>query len=170
LRRLVHVFKYEKIRTLAVPLARLLVRALPREAAFDVIVPVPMHWRRRLERGFNQASLLANELGRYVGAPIASALRRPYRGTPQASLSFADRRANLRGASFTVSRPGAIAGRRVLLVDDVITTGATARACARALKSAGAAHVTVLTLARVDRRAAAHADRMRTTAATNGGK
>jgi ComF family protein len=151
LRKLIQLFKYGNVPTLAGPLGALLAAALPRERAFDVIVPMPMHWRRRLQRGFNQASLLAEVAGRRFGFQVSPAIRRHKATPPQAGLTGAQRRANMTGA-FIVSRPEAVRGKRVLLVDDVLTTGATAGACARALKRAGATHVAVLTVARADRR------------------
>lgn len=116
---------------------------------WDGLVPVPLHWTRRFRRGFNQAEVLATAIGRRHGLPvIRRALRRPRRTLPQQGDAEARRR-NVRDA-FAVSVPGAVAGQRLLLVDDVFTTGATANACARALLSAGAAAVGVLTLARVE--------------------
>lgn len=151
LRKLIHVFKYERVYTLAKPLGALLNSALPRDQRFDVVVPMPMHWRRRWARGFNQADLLARIIGKRCSIPVVSAARRLRAAPPQAGLSNAQRRMNVAGL-FGVKRHSAIRGRRVLLIDDVVTTGATAAACARALKQAGAASVTLLTLARVDRR------------------
>ncbi|MEZ5402582.1 MAG: ComF family protein [Bryobacteraceae bacterium] len=150
LRSLVHLLKYERIPTLAEPLGALLARALPRDRRFDVIVPVPMHWRRRWMRGFNQAELLAAEVARRTGMPVAKILSRESRPV-QAGLSSAERRRNAAGA-FAARRLDAVAGSRVLLVDDVLTTGSTVAACARVLKRAGAVRVSVLTLARADRR------------------
>ena len=152
LRELIHLFKYGRVRSLARPLSERLVSAIPWDQRFDVIVPVPLHWRRRLARGFNQANLLAGAVARRYALPVSSALKRRRRTDSQAGLSNAKRRANVSGA-FAVRRPEQVRGRRVLLVDDVMTTGATASACAAALKRAGAAHVAVLTLARTDRRA-----------------
>jgi ComF family protein len=150
LRRLIHLFKYGRIQTLATPLGRLLVRALPREQSFDVIVPMPLHWRKRWQRGFNQADLLAREISRRTHTPVRSALRRVRNTASQAGLTSAKRRQNVSGA-FQAARSG-LNGRSVLLIDDVMTTGATAASCARALKRGGARQVTLLTLARADRR------------------
>jgi ComF family protein len=151
LRDLVHLLKYAKIRTLSKPLGKLLLRALPRDEAFDVIVPVPLHWRRRIGRGFNQSQVLAREIARLTGLPAVSALRRVKATAVQAGLTNTARRRNVARA-FTCSRERAVAGKRILLIDDVLTTGATAAACALALKRAGAARVAVLTVARADRR------------------
>jgi len=118
----------------------------------DVIVPVPLHPFRLWTRRFNQAALLAQRLSRLSGKPYLPLALRRRRSTPSqgAMPSAKARRRNVLGA-FKVADPSAIATRTVLLVDDVYTTGATANACARALKRGGAAKVLVLTLARVVR-------------------
>ena len=152
LRKLIHLFKYEGIRTLARPFGDFLARALPREQRFELIVPMPLHWRRRWQRGFNQAELLGREISRRWGVPARTVARRKRATAPQAGLTNAKRRANVSGA-FSVKPGTRLDGMRVLLVDDVLTTGASAGACARALKRAGAGHVALLTLARADRRA-----------------
>ncbi len=151
LQKLIHLFKYRGIYPLAEPLADLLMIALPRQRAFDAIVPMPIHWGKRWRRGFNQSLLLARELSRRTAIPAVAAVSRPRRGVPQAGLSDHDRRANVRGA-FSVVKPAEVQGRHLLLIDDVLTTGATASACAAALKKGGAASVTALTVARTDRR------------------
>jgi ComF family protein len=151
LRELIHLFKYGRVQTLARPLGRMLSSALPREERFDIIVPMPMHWRRRWQRGFNQAELLANELGRRTHLPVRNAISRVHHKRAQAGLTNAKRRLNVAGA-FRVKNASVVAGKRVLLIDDVMTTGATAASCARALQRAGARQVTLLTLARADRR------------------
>jgi ComF family protein len=151
LQELIHLFKYGKVESLAVPLGRLLLRALPQEAAFDLVMAMPMHWRKRWERGFNQAELLAQPVARRFGVKLAANLRRARHTKAQAGLSDRERQTNLKDA-FAVRQPAQLAGKRILLVDDVYTTGATLRAATEALKSAGAVHVSVLTLARVDRR------------------
>jgi competence protein ComFC len=151
LRELIHLLKYRGIQPLAAPLGALLLRSLPREEAFDVIVPVPLHWRRRWRRGFNQAELLAGTLAHSTGIPIRKILRRVKATATQAGLTNSARRRNMVQA-FRCSRAEEARGRRILLIDDVMTTGSTAAACARALKSAGAARVAVLTVARADRR------------------
>lgn len=150
--KLVHLLKYRRVRPLAKPLGELLVRALPRTERFDVLVPMPLHWTRLISRGFNQAESLAIEVGRRTGVPVANALRRRKRTLVQAGLTAAQRRRNVQGA-FTARDASTVQGKRVLLIDDVMTTGATAAAAARILVRAGAARVTVLTVARADRRA-----------------
>ena len=152
LRSLIHLFKYDRVRPLAHPLADLLGAALPRDERFDAIVPVPLHWWRRWRRGFNQSALLAREMARRTGAPVVSALRRARATPPMAGLSGTDRRRSVRGA-FLAGRAGkTLRGKNVLLVDDVMTTGSTAAACAQVLKGAGARRVALLTVARADRR------------------
>jgi ComF family protein len=155
LRELIHLYKYGAVKTLARPLGDLLARALPRDERFDGITPVPLHWLKFWSRGFNQSALLAQVLARRSGIPLLPALRRTRFTAAQASLSNSSRRRNV-AAAFRVRRLGGFArkleGRRILLIDDVMTTGATAAACANALKRAGAARVALLTIARVDRR------------------
>jgi ComF family protein len=149
LRKLIHVFKYGGVQPLSKPFGDLLAVALPRDRQFDAIVAMPMHWRKRWTRGFNQAALLAREISRRWNVPVRDAVRRVRFTAPQAGLTNSKRRWNVRGVFQPKMR---LDGMRVLLVDDVLTTGATASACARALKRAGAAHVAVLALARTDRR------------------
>ncbi len=151
LRKLIHLLKYGRVRPLARPLGDLLASAIPRDQRFDLVVPVPLHWRRRWWRGFNQSALLAGAVARRYGFRVRHPVRRVRATAIQAGLSNAGRRSNVAGA-FRVTRKREVEGRRVLLVDDVMTTGATASACAFALKRAGAEHVALLTLARVDRR------------------
>jgi ComF family protein len=149
LRKLIHLFKYGKVESLAEPLSKFLLLATPLEAQFDVVIAMPMHWRKQWERGFNQARLLAEPIARRYGLKVSDSLRRTRYTKAQAGLSEAQRRDNLKN-SFRVERRDQVAGKRVLLVDDVFTTGATLRAAAEVLKAAGASHVTALTLARVD--------------------
>jgi ComF family protein len=151
LRDLIHLFKYGRVRPLAGRFGEWLVSAIPRDQSFDLIVPVPLHWRRKLDRGFNQSELLARAVAKRYGLRPVNAVRRKRQTGIQAGLSNAKRRLNVSGA-FVVKRKAVVAGRRVLLIDDVMTTGATLSACAAALKDAGARYVAVLALARVDRR------------------
>lgn len=113
----------------------------------DVVVPVPLHAQRRLRRGFNQAERLAGPVAQLLGVPLLPhGLQRTRRTAAQVGLSSQERRANQAGV-FAATDPAAVAGRTVLLVDDVFTTGSTCSAAAHALKAAGAARVDVATLA-----------------------
>jgi ComF family protein len=115
----------------------------------DLVVPVPMHWLRLAARRHNQAALLARHIAARAGRGFAPGLlARRRRTRPQTGLSAAARARNLTGA-IALARPGEVRGAAILVVDDVFTTGATAAACARALKRAGARRVDVLTFARV---------------------
>jgi len=113
------------------------------------VVPVPLHWRRRLARGYNQAEELAFGLGRSLAAPVRPILRRPASTPPLALAGRAERAKIMRGAFRARPRPG-LRGRPVLLVDDILTTGATAGAAARALKKAGAGRVVVVVVGRAE--------------------
>jgi len=148
-RRLVLPFKYgdrvDLAGVLAPPMARAGADLL---AAADLLVPVPLHRRRLLSRRYNQAALLARELGRLARTPVRlDALRRGRPTAPLAEMGAVERVAEVSGA-FEVIRTPAIDGRAVLLIDDVLTSGATANACARVLLAAGAASVDVLVAAR----------------------
>lgn len=154
LREMIHLYKYGRVQTLAGPLADFAMAAFPRDERFDAIVPVPLHWRRRWQRGFNQSELLARAVARRTGIPVLAALLRVRPTSVQAGLSNTRRRQNVASA-FRCRRRLAgrgLQGRRILLIDDVMTTGSTAAACAMALKRGGAARVALLTVARVDRR------------------
>ena len=146
------MYKYGRIETLSQPLAEFLAAALPLGERFDAVVPVPLHWRKQWQRGFNQSDLLAQAMARRRGIPVVRALARTRFTKTQAGLSNTERRKNV-AAAFRCRRVAeTLAGQRVLLIDDVMTTGSTAAACARALKRAGAAGVVLATIARVDRR------------------
>lgn len=151
-KRLILPFKHADRTDLALPLARHMARAgAPLLARAELIAPVPAHWRRLLRRRYDQAALLARALGGLSGRPVLpDLLRRARRTPPLADKGAAERAVTVEGA-FVVSPPGrrAVAGRRILLVDDVMTSGATAEACTRALLEAGAAAVEVLAAARV---------------------
>lgn len=122
----------------------------------DLIAPVPLHRFRLWRRRYNQAAVLALALGRLSGVPVEAGLLARVRNTPaMVDMNIAQRRRNLQGAIMLRPRyTNRLAGCKLLLIDDVLTSGATAEACARAAKSAGAARVDVLTLARVVRSAA----------------
>jgi len=156
MRTLIHGFKYRDRHDSRQLFGRWLETAgteLTRDC--DVIVPVPLHRWRLLSRRFNQAAILSRELSRRTGRPMQPhLLKRTRRTSRQIRLTNAQRSANVRGAFAVAKRHhAAIAGRNILLVDDVITTGATANACARALLQAGASRVDVLALAMVTDRA-----------------
>lgn len=143
-------FKYHGRVELAEALAGRLRQALSQADAgdIDLVVPVPLAAQRLRERGYNQAWELARRVAAALGRPADPlALERPLARAPQAGLGRAERRRNLQGA-FRVARPARIAGRRIALVDDVLTTGATAAEAAQALHAAGATAVHVWTLAR----------------------
>ena len=157
LRELIHLFKYGRVRTLAGPLGKFLARALPVDEQFDAVVPVPLHWWKRWQRGFNQSALLAKGIAQRLNIPVHKCVRRVKSTSAQAGLTNAKRRANVSGA-FRIQSGRPLDGMRVLLIDDVMTTGSTAAACARALKQGGAKYVALLTVARVDRRMAVRVD------------
>jgi len=150
-RKLVHAFKYGDRLDLAPLLGRWMARAgreLLEEA--DALVPVPLHWRRLWARRFNQSGALAEAITRESGVAVAHTALRRVKATPQqVGLSRTERATNVQGA-FRVapSDKAAVAGRRLVVVDDVLTSGATVDACARALLRAGAAQVDVLVFAR----------------------
>lgn len=160
LRTLIHDFKYRGREYLAESLGRLLWAALIKHwdpDDFDTILPVPLHWRRLYRRGFNQAALLmrcwpraASEAGMLFdhGKIARRLLIRQHRTASQTGLNRRQRKSNLRRAFTLGDRQAEVRGRRILIVDDVFTTGATVDACGRVLKRAGAISVKVLTLAR----------------------
>ncbi len=151
-RALVLSFKYSDRLELAPMMGRWMARA-GREllADADALLPVPLHWRRLWGRRFNQSVVLARTISDISGVPVLHDALKRVRATPQqVGLSKAERADNVQGA-FRVPAEGkaTVAGRRLVLVDDVLTSGATVDTCARALLRAGAAHVDVLVFARV---------------------
>lgn len=150
-RNLVHGLKYRDRTDLAIMMAEWMLRASDGAVASShAIIPVPLHRSRLVWRKFNQAAELARHLARISGKPLlAATLVRSKRTAQQVGLGARAREDNVRGA-FTIpgSRLGDVFGRRIVLVDDVYTTGATVSSATRALKKAGAADVTVLTFAR----------------------
>jgi len=150
-RGVVHALKYRGLTALAEPMASLMLAASGDALeAVDLIVPVPLAGLRRRTRGYNQAESLARALGDELGLPVVPrALARKRHAPPQARSADAEtRRRNVAGA-FT-ARPELVAGARILLVDDVTTTGATLASCAAALNEAAATSVGCLTFARED--------------------
>lgn len=147
LREAIHRFKYDNTRDLAGPLAAVMAAGWPRLGlAADVLMPVPLHARRLTERGYNQSALLARGLAQALAMPVDErTLIRRRHTRQQVGLGPEERRANV--ADAFVCR-GAVRGQRIILVDDVCTTGATLEACAAALADAGAASVQGYTLAR----------------------
>ncbi|MCX7016087.1 MAG: ComF family protein [Candidatus Sumerlaeota bacterium] len=140
--------RVEMAPVLARRMAPLAARHLAEAGPVDWIVPVPLHVLRRLRRGFNQAALISRELSRLLGVPtLEGALARVRRTRQQTLLDPRERRANVERA-FAVVDPAPLRGRRILLIDDVFTTGATCNTCARVLKEAGAEAAHVFTFAR----------------------
>jgi ComF family protein len=151
-RTALHRFKFQKRKRLAEPLGVLLVNYLGQAASLkmkelDSIIPVPLHRKRLRQRGFNQVELLARMIGRYYEVPVVESLERLKNTKPQFDLPKAERLANIKGA-FRVSRPKEVYNKRVLLLDDIYTTGATIAECAKTLSTAGARRIEVLTLSR----------------------
>ncbi len=149
-RRLVHRLKYGDDHWAALPLAEGMaaVFALVEEPALrrvDLLAPVPLHPRRQRYRGYNQAELLGRQLAFHTGLPLfADVLRRIRHTRPQVMGNQAQRQHNMLGA-FEVTNPGLVYQKRVLLLDDVCTTGSTAAACAQVLHACGAQEVVLLT-------------------------
>jgi ComF family protein len=145
--RLVHAFKYGGRLALAEPFASALVAAIERRAhpPPDALVALPLSPARQRDRGFNQAGEIARRVAQAIGRPLVPGLARTRDSPPQAALAWADRVRNVRGA-FQANR--SLAGRRIAIVDDVMTTGATLGAAARAARRAGALEVEVWVVAR----------------------
>ncbi len=144
-------FKFRRVTRYARPLGYLLATAVGLGIDwrdYDLAMPAPLHNRRLKERGFNQSLLLAKRILRGSGVALEyNALRRVKPTAPQTGLSGPKRRENVRGA-FAVANPSLIAGKSILLIDDIVTTGSTLNACAKALKKAGAKRVDAVAVAR----------------------
>ena len=144
------MFKYNNVDFLAEPLVEILINNLNLNNLkndVDMVVPVPLFWWRRFKRGFNQSELLAKRIGRHLLLPVSTNnLYRIKNTIPQTRLSRSQRQQNMHRA-FAIKRTEDFKNRRVLLVDDVLTTGVTASECARAIKTAGGEKVYVLTIA-----------------------
>ena len=149
MRQAIHQLKYSNLRALAVLLAQLLYDYLiSNPVPGEVLVPVPLHQKRLRERGYNQSSLLAQELGKLTNLPVVDDyLIRQRHAPPQARTSTVDERRSNVANAFSC-RDHRLQDKQVMLIDDVSTSGATLDACARALKEAGAISVWGLVLAR----------------------
>lgn len=136
---IIHAFKYKKATYYKAFLGHILYDMIKREAVdCDLVTFIPLHWTRMISRGYNQSALIAGETARLLHREISGhALRKTRRTLPQVGLGRDSRKKNVRGAFHA----GQVKGRAVLVVDDVVTTGHTAREAARALKQGGAAHV-----------------------------
>ena len=144
--RIVHRFKYLSDTSLGVHLGALIARKISRE--YDVVTCVPLTGRRLLRRGFNQSALLARQVAKDTGFSFQPHLLKRHKSVaPQVGLGAKERIENVRGI-FSCRTPETVAGRAVLLIDDVMTTGATANECAKVLKKHGASRVDVFTLSR----------------------
>jgi ComF family protein len=171
MREAIHALKYSRLHPAARVLGRMLAQAIAKLAgeapAEMLVVPIPLHRSKYAQRGFNQARALAEEALRELRkthplwqlklAPSTLLRLRPTES--QAGLTPRQRRQNVRGA-FSVGDSSAVTAKHILLVDDILTTGATARAAAQALAKAGAASVWVATLARAQRRGAPDGERL----------
>ena len=145
IRSAVHTFKFNGKKWMFRYLAARMEPIFPKDA--QAIAFVPLHWTRRLLRGYNQSELLARELARHFGLPLIPALRRTRRTQKQSTLSGHARRENVCDAFAPRNGQAALAGKHVALVDDVCTSGATIAQCATALRSMGARQVTGVCLA-----------------------
>jgi ComF family protein len=142
----IHRFKYNNRTDLAAPFAKIMAERIDYE--YDFIMPVPLHHKRLRERGYNQSALLAKKVAAEAGIKFAwDAIKRTATSMPQVGLTRGDRLRNVKGI-FKCGKDDGLAKSDILLIDDVITTGATVNECAKALKNAGAARIDVLTLAR----------------------
>ena len=150
LARLIHNFKYRGQRYLGTAMALRYAKLLGEEKtmrAYELVLPVPMHWWRRSLRGFNQSAVIAHVLAKQLRVPLClNVLRRRRYTRRQVGMSANQRKKNIKN-SFVLRRPSDVRNKRVLLVDDVLTTGATALACAEVLMKGGAEGVGICVLA-----------------------
>jgi ComF family protein len=155
-KKLIYKFKYEPyLSDLKGTLGKLMYEGLIQQEAFEkylengnvVLVPVPLHKRRERSRGYNQSELLAKELSKHLGLPVISLLTRNIDTKPQFDLSKKDRSSNIRGAFSLNPRPKTLIPQNIILIDDITTTGATLRECAKILKANGVKKVLGVTLA-----------------------
>ncbi len=138
-RKAVHAFKYNGKQGYAKPFARVIDYLFKKqEQSFEIITFVPSNKSHVRKRGYNQAKLLAQELGRFMGLPVVDTLTKARKTVPMFGLKPEQRRANVLGAFKLICQPSVVNGKRIILVDDIITTGSTASECARVLKENGA--------------------------------
>lgn len=143
LQKAIHQLKYNGYSGAAAPLGQAMAKLVPTDS-YDVVVPVPLHWRRYLERGYNQTALLAQHFPK----PLTPILRKRKATRSQATLSRSERQSNLTEAFQVIpSLRAQIQGQRVLLIDDVFSTGATTQACTKQLLMAGASSVLIAVVA-----------------------
>jgi ComF family protein len=150
LRDAIHLLKYQKKRLLVEPLARLLFETTVAKidlAGYDMLVPVPLHRKRQRARGYNQSELLAAHLCRLQDVVASASILRRVKDTPNFTLLGAPERRDLIRKAFLVAPGADVKKKRILLLDDVVTTGATSNECAKTLRKAGAAAVDVIALA-----------------------
>jgi ComF family protein len=152
---LIHYFKYKSFGNLAVPLSEIIVKYL--ENIFHVsssmlqdfiLVPVPLHFWREKKRGFNQSRLLAENLSTFLNIPLADCLKRIKNTQPQAKAKNGEERIGNIAGCFAMKNPAEVAGKNIILIDDVFTSGATMNEAVKVLKSARAKKIIALTLAK----------------------
>lgn len=147
--KLIHAMKFHGNSDLSIFMGRQMGLELLHSGRFDdidLLVPVPLHWRRRLSRGYNQSELLCRGISQITGRPVNTRALVRHRNTDQQSLqSGTDREANVEGA-FRLRRPDDLRGKHILLVDDVLTTGATLSSCYDALKQVNDLRISIATL------------------------
>jgi ComF family protein len=148
LQKAMHAFKYHRNKKLGIQLGRLLGENLLRSGRFqaDILIPVPLHPRKEKQRGFNQAAVICEGISQVMKIPFQEGiLQRPAPSTTQTNKSRIERWENIEG-NFSVTNPSAIEGKHCLLVDDVITTGATLEACGSTLLNASSVKISIASL------------------------